>query len=169
MIFKGAAAYQVTTQNQGGIYVGGNFIVESGSPGFVDAKQGKTYPILFNVLGNFSCAGTFIPNTTLNGALPTFGNRLYALTGTSPQTLMLNNSDPIFSNLSINNDSCGIVMTSNVSVLSTLYMVNGNIITGSNTLSLGTRYSAGGPETDDRNHYWEVCALHSCRVRSRRL
>ena len=86
----------------------------------------------------------FIPNTTLNGALPTFGNRLYALTGTSPQTLMLNNSDPIFSNLSINNSGGGIVMTSNVSVLSTLYMVNGNITTGSNTLSLGTSISGWG-------------------------
>ena len=30
MIFKGAAAYQVTTQNTGGIYVGGNFIVGIG-------------------------------------------------------------------------------------------------------------------------------------------
>jgi PKD repeat protein len=143
MIFKGTATSQLTTLNQGGIYVGGNFIVESGSPGFADAELRAVYPVVFQVLGNFSCAGTFIPNTSANGAVLTWTYRLYALTGTSPQTLMLNSSLPLLSNLSINNSGGGIVMESNVSVLSTLYMVNGNITTGSYTLSLGTSVSNG--------------------------
>jgi PKD repeat protein len=156
-IFKGTAISAVSTVNQGGIRVGGNFIVESGSAGFWDCELGNTNPTIFEVMGNMSCAGTFVCNTATNGAVTTYNNRCYLLDGTSPQTLYLGNNIATFGQLSINN-AAGINLLSNLSVETALFMNNGNINTNGYTLSLGSSIgsSVGVLSHNATNNPWII-------------
>jgi PKD repeat protein len=133
----------VGTSNQGGIKVGGNFIVQPGSAGFADIEIGSNayYPIGFETQGNLSCAGTFYSNIS-----SVFANRVYVLDGSTPQTLLLTTTLNLpLSNLSVNNVSgSGITLESNVAIISTLWMNSGNINTNGNTLSLGTSLANTG-------------------------
>jgi PKD repeat protein len=138
MVFKSTAVSQLTTSFQVALRILGNFIVESGSAGMCDNENGNVNPLIFEVQGNFTCAGTFICNTATGASsLATFNNRCYLLDGSSPQTLYLGSNVATFGQLSVNNAS-GITLLSSLSVLTVLKMGNGNINTNGNTLSLGT-------------------------------
>ncbi len=126
--FKSTGTFSGTFSGTSPVKIGADFIIESGSGGLKD-NPSLTTPTNFEVQGNFNqSTGSFTPSANVN--------RIYLLDGSSPQTLTLSASSTAIPNLNVNNSS-GITLSSNVSIISTLSMAAGNINTGSNNFVLG--------------------------------
>jgi fibronectin-binding autotransporter adhesin len=137
----------------GTLSIGGNF---TGSGSYTFNANGATMPIT----GRFTNTGTFNANTstiTISGADGGGSNYSFANTGTfnagtgtvifgggSAQTL--GGSLTTFNNLTINKSSNNLTLagTTNQQVNGTLTLTNGNIITGSNALILGSTSAVAG-------------------------
>lgn len=137
----------------GTLSVGGNF---TGSGTYTFNANGATMPIT----GRFTNTGTFNANTstiTISGADGGGSNYSFANTGTfnagtgtvifsggSAQTL--GGSLTTFNNLTINKSSNNLTLagTTDQQVNGTLTLTNGNIITGSNALILGSTSTVAG-------------------------
>jgi len=127
LIFQSSSGiYEQSISGSSALTINGNLTINE------NVSLNSSMTGLINIMGNFINNGTYSANST----------QIISFQGTSAQSIS-GSSTTTFYGLTLNNSS-GLTLNVSAVVSDTLALTSGNIITGSNTLTLGTSDSSCG-------------------------